>query len=429
MKRVRIALMAAALTLAAGVLLIAWLGLRSDANDEGAVPAIAADITNRIERGAYLARAGNCRGCHTERGGAGYAGGRAIATSFGEFRAPNITPDGETGIGRWSETDFWRALHEGRRPDGTLLYPAFPYTHFTKIARADVAALFAYLQSVPAVNKPNLAHNLQFPYDQRWLLVAWRALFFRPGVYQADARHDERWNRGAYLVQGLGHCGACHDARNALGAARVQDNAAGGAVLNWYAPALDSSAEAGVAAWSEDEVAALLNAGINGKASTLGPMAEVVYNSLQHLREDDVRAMAAYLRALPDRAPKESAAVRQSEEARVVANARGARGYAEHCAGCHGKNGEGRLPAARALAGNRAVTLHSNVNAVRIVLQGGYAPGTAGNPQPYGMPPFGGTLSDEQIADILSYIRAAWGNDAPAVLSYEVTRQRGSVLW
>ena len=159
-------------------------------------------------------------------------------------------------------------------------------------------------------------------------------------------------------------------------------------------------------------------------------MAEVVYNSLQHLRADDVRAMATYLRSLPDRAPKEmTSSARQSEESRVVANARGARGYAEHCAGCHGKNGEGRLPAAHALAGNRAVTLQSNVNAVRIVLQGGYAPGTAGNPQPYGMPPFGGTLSDEQIADILSYIRAAWGNDAPAVLSYEVTRQRGSVLW
>ena len=430
MNRMRAATLAAMLLLGTGALLVAWLGLRGDGADETAVPLIAADISERVARGAYLARAGNCRGCHTDRGGADYAGGRVIATSFGEFRAPNITPNVETGIGRWSEADFWRALHEGRRPDGTPLYPAFPYTHFTKIARADVAAIFAYLQSVPAVNKRNLVHNLQFPYDQRWLLVAWRALFFRPGVYQTVTTHDERWNRGAYLVQGLGHCGACHDARNSLGAIRAQDNAAGGVVLNWYAPALDSGAEAGVAAWSEIETVTLLRSGVNDKAATLGPMAEVVYNSLQHLREDDVRAMAVYLRAQPDRATKEDvAAARQSEESRVVANARGARGYAEHCADCHGKNGEGKMPATRALAGNRGVAMHSSMNPIRIVLQGGYAPGTAGNPQPYGMPPFGSALGDEQIADILSYIRASWGNNAPAVLSYEVTRQRGSVLW
>ena len=273
-KALRVA-MVALLLLIAGVTLVAWLGLRSDGSEESIAPVIASDVQDRLARGRYLALAGNCRGCHTERGGADYAGGRVIATSFGEFRTPNLTPDAATGIGRWSENDFWRAMHEGKRPDGAPLYPAFPYTHYTKISRAE---LYAYLQSVPEVNKGNLAHSLQFPYDQRWLVVAWRALFFRPGAYQVVATQDERWNRGAYLVQGLGHCGACHDARNALGAIRGQADAAGGVIHNWYAPALNAAAEAGVAAWSEDQVIALLRTGLNEKAVTLGPMAEVVYN-------------------------------------------------------------------------------------------------------------------------------------------------------
>lgn len=428
-KALRVA-MVALLLLIGGVTLVAWLGLRSDRSEESVAPVIASDVQDRVARGRYLALAGNCRGCHTERGGADYAGGRVIATSFGEFRTPNLTPDAATGIGRWSENDFWRAMHEGKRPDGAPLYPAFPYTHYTKISRADVAALYAYLQSVPEVNKGNLAHSLQFPYDQRWLVVAWRALFFRPGAYQMVATQDERWNRGAYLVQGLGHCGACHDARNALGAIRGQADAAGGVIHNWYAPALNAAAEAGVAAWSEDQVIALLRTGLNEKAVTLGPMAEVVYNSLQHLRDEDLRAMAVYLRSLNAQvSPPPAAAPRQSAETRMVANARGARDYADHCAGCHGQHGEGRAPATRALAGNRDVTMTPAMNVIRIVLQGGYAPGTVGNPQPFGMPPFGGTLSDERIADLVSYIRSAWGNDAPAVAGHEVARQRGGVLW
>ena len=430
MTRIRFGALALLLLIVAGALMVGWLGLREDTAGDDVAPRIAADLRERAARGAYLARAGNCRGCHTERGGADYAGGRVIATPFGEFRAPNITPDREHGIGGWSEADFWRALHDGKRPDGTPLYPVFPYTHFTRISREDVGAIFAYLQSVPASGNRNLAHSLRFPYDQRWLLVAWRALFFRPGVYRTVAAQDERWNRGAYLVQWLGHCGACHAARNSLGAIRAADNPAGGVVLNWYAPALDSSCEAGVAAWTEDEVVALLQSGVNRHASTLGPMAEVVYGSLQFLRDDDARAMAAYLRALPDRAaPADAAASRQTAVPQLAENARGAKDYAEHCAECHGKQGEGRAPATRALAGNRAVTMASAMNPIRIVLQGGYPPGTGGNPQPFGMPQFGATLSDQQIADILSYIRSSWGNAAPAVHDYEVTPQRGGILW
>lgn len=409
---------------------MAWLGLREDRSAPGPVPGIAADQADPIARGAYLALAANCRGCHTERGGQAYAGGRAIPTPFGVFHAPNLTPDPDTGIGRWSDADFWRALHNGKRPDGSPLYPVFPYTHYTKLSRADSDAVHAYLRSLPPVRRANRPHELHFPYDQRWLLVAWRALFFRAGGFEPDGARDAAWNRGAYLVQGLAHCGACHEARNALGAIASRDNPAGGVVLNWYAPALDASAEAGVTRWPEAAVVALLRDGVSNGASALGPMAEVTYDSLQHLRENDLHDMAIYLKSLPDRAVSLGTGTRGlSAKEHDASMARGARLYAGHCADCHGDEGQGRAPAAPALAGNRALTMASTVNPIRAVLYGGYAPGTGGNPQPYGMPPYAAKLSDAEIADLLSYLRASWGNEAPPVFDVDVARQRTGPLW
>jgi mono/diheme cytochrome c family protein len=202
---------------------------------------------------------GNCEGCHTVRGGEPFAGGRGIATPFGTFFSPNITP---YGIGSWSAEDFWNALHKGYAPGGKLLYPTFPYTNFTKISRADADAMFAYLKTLPAVQVSNREHQLKFPYNQRWLLAVWRGLFFTPGVYESDPQHDTEWNRGAYLVQGVAHCSACHEARNSLGALRSRDNPSGGLVLSWYAPSLSVATEAGVQAWSEADIVQLLRAGV-----------------------------------------------------------------------------------------------------------------------------------------------------------------------
>lgn len=415
------------LTLVLAVSLLAWLGLRRDAGAQGPVPPIAEHLTDPVERGAYLARVANCRGCHTAHDAEPYAGGRAIPTRFGRFYAPNITPDAQTGLGDWDADAFWDAMHEGRGRDGAPLYPVFPYTHYTRLSRTDTDAIWAYLRSLPAVQRASPPHELHFPYDQRALLVAWRALFFRPGVQPIDAARDERWNRGAYLVQGLGHCGACHESRNALGAVQSRDRPAGGVVLNWYAPALDSSAEAGVSQWSNEQVVALMRDGVAPGASTLGPMAEVVYDSLQHWQAEDLAAMAEYLRALPDRAPVRSARAPLDESG--AAFQRGAKTYAEHCADCHGERGEGRGLEAPALAGNRAVTLEPAVNPIRVLLYGGYAPGTAGNPRPYGMPPFHAALTDAQAAELLSFIRASWGNDASPVREHEVARQRTGPLW
>jgi mono/diheme cytochrome c family protein len=293
--------------------------------------------------------------------------------------------------------------------------------------------MFAYLRTLPAVRSENLEHSLRFPYDQRWLLAAWRLLYFRPGVYEGDASRSSEWNRGAYLAEGLAHCSACHEARNSLGAIRSQTRApAGGLVLDWYAPSFASPREAGVQQWSEARIVALLKHGIAGapdsarRASAMGPMAEVVFESLQHVPDEELRAVAVYLRSIPESGSSARGLPHVASPAELAS---GRRVYAEHCTDCHGDDGEGRAPAAPALADNRAVTLATPINPIRIVLYGGFPPGTAGNPRPFGMPPFAQSLSDEQIGDVLTYVRASWGNATFAVTADEVRAQRTGPLW
>jgi len=393
-----------------------------------------------INHGRELVTAGDCEACHTARGGAAFAGARAIPTSFGTFYSPNITPDDGTGIGRWSEQDFWRALHDGKARNGTPLYPAFPYTSYTRVTRADADAMFAYLRTVAPVSQPDRPHQLQFPYNHRWLLKVWRSLYFHPGVYHEDPRHDAQWNRGAYLVQGLGHCNACHAARNTLGATLSGANPPGALVLSWFAPSLTDAGGASLHDWTLADIVTLLKDGAIGTgaahagsaphAVTLGPMSEVVYSSLQRLPDTDLHAMAVYLKSLPQNggAARSSRLSPQGRAGDTTMYA-GRTLYAAHCASCHGEHGEGRTPIGPPLAGNRAVTRNSDVNPIRIVLFGGYPPGTAGNPLPYGMPSFSQTLDDDQIADVLSYIRESWGNTAPPVDAGSVQDNRGSPLW
>lgn len=383
-----------------------------------------------LARGEYLARIGDCQACHTQRGGPIYAGGRAIPTPFGTFYAPNLTPDLETGLGAWSEDDFWAAMHEGKSRDGSPLYPVFPYTNYTRIAREDSDAIWAYLRSLPPVRAPRRAHELHFPYAIRALLNGWRLLYFRPGPLPPDPAQSEEWNRGRYLAKGLGHCSACHKSRNALGAIGDSENPSGGLMLNWYAPTLESRAEAGVQDWSLAEIEQLLGSGHSARGSALGPMAEVVYESLQYLTPADRRAMAVFLKSLPDRTPAPArGAIRVAAAEREQLQQRGATVYEQHCASCHGERGEGHPPMAPALAGNRSLLLDSAVNPIRIVLFGGYPPGTEGNPRPYGMPPFVHTLSDDDLAAVLSYTRTAWGNEARPISPVEVRRYRAGPLW
>ncbi|HTD04207.1 cytochrome c [Undibacterium sp.] len=401
-----------------------------------------------VARGAYLARAGNCMGCHTLRGGPLYAGGRAIQTPFGSFYTPNITPDKKTGIGSWTQENFWQAIHAGKSRDGSMLYPSFPYPSYAKVTRADSDALFAYLQSIPAADRPNQTHDLRFPYNQRPLLGIWRALYFSPEVYQQDARQTADWNRGAYLVQGLGHCSACHTSRNALGAS-INETLLGGGILSgqeWYAPSLTSDNEVGLGRWPSSRVNDLLKTGATTTGSVTGPMAEVVSQSLQHLSNADINAMTVYLQSLPQTrtdvdkgiAPgflkdmfqlvmgsNESDDEKRNNEMVLKA---GAGVYKTHCMDCHQAGGQGVAQAYPPLKGNHKLMTSSVANPVRMVLAGGFAPVTGGNPRPYGMPPFGPKLSDAEVAAVVSYIRNSWGNKAPMVSSSDVNKYRTAPL-
>ncbi|HRN81117.1 MAG TPA: cytochrome c [Nitrosomonas europaea] len=382
----------------------------------------------QVLRGEYLTRAGNCMGCHTTRGGKPYAGGRELVTPFGKFVTPNITPDNETGIGHWSEEDFWQALHYGKGRDGSYLYPVFPYTEYTKVTRQDADAIFAYLRSLTPVAQTNPPHKITSPYDNQFLLFLWRTWYFKEGVYEPDDSKSEEWNRGNYLVQGLGHCNACHTPRNVWGASQ-DDKLAGGEIMGtyWYAPSLISHREAGMGEWPVDEIAKLLSTGVTGHAVTSGPMATIVRQSLQYLSKDDMRAVAVYLQSLGEKRGEEAPRKIPPMPERVSRYlALGEPVYIKHCQECHGKSGEGVPGVYPPLAGNRSVTMTSPLNTIRSVLYGGFSPATAGNPRPYGMPPFQHIIRDHEIAWVVSYIRNAWGNFGSLVSPEDVDSSRGN---
>lgn len=404
---------------AAGV--VWWLGMHDPVDTDDPGPAFVA-TPELLARGAYLARAGNCMACHTRRGDTPYAGGRPIATPFGTVYSSNLTPDLQTGIGAWSAAQFWRALHHGRSRDGRLLLPVFPYTSYTRVTREDSDALWAYLRSLPAVSRTAQAHQLQWPYNTQWALAIWRALYFRAEAFVPREARGADWNRGAYLVQGLGHCNACHAPRNLLGASADAQDLAGGQIpmQGWYAPSLLDAAQAGVVQWAPSEVVQLLQTGVAPRGSVLGPMAEVVLHSTQHLSQGDLRAMAIYLQTLPAR----ESPIRVAEPAPVRVLALGEQIYKDHCADCHGAGGEGVPLAYPPLAGNRAVRMDNTTNLVQVVLRGGFSPATAGNPRPYGMPPYQMLLGDAEVAAVISYIRQAWGNQAGGVTELDVARHR-----
>ncbi len=409
-----------------GAIALAWVAWRNVAGegplDLAARPVDApAPDAALVQRGEYLVRAGSCFGCHTARGGVPFAGGRPIETPFGVVFSSNLTPDRNTGIGTWTADAFWRALHHGRSRDGRLLYPVFPYPNYTRITRADSDAMYAWFMAQPRVVQPNKPHALGFPVGTQAALAVWRALYFQPDAHADDATRSAEWNRGAYLVEGLGHCNACHSARNALGATISPLDLAGGMIpmQNWYAPSLTAIDEAAVSEWPQQEIVQILKTGISPRGYVMGPMAEVVQNSTQHLTDADLVAMATYLRSLPPTPSRP-----QPAGPPPTLSARGAELYTDHCATCHGADGQGVPGAYPPLAGNRAVTMPVVNNLVHAVLEGGFPPATAGNPRPFGMPPYASAMKDDDLAELLSYIRNAWGNRAPIVSAVEVTKAR-----
>jgi mono/diheme cytochrome c family protein len=383
-----------------------------------------------VKRGEYLARAGDCIACHTNPGGPLFAGGLPMPTPFGTLYSTNITPDKETGIGEWTADQFYSLMHTGRRPDGGLIYPAMPFGSYTKVTREDADAIFAYLRSVPAIHLPNRPNDLNFPYNNRSLILGWRTLFFVEGEYQPDPSKSAQWNRGAYLVQGLGHCTMCHSPINALGGTSESRAFEGGLIpmQQWYAPSLTSNKEAGLGEWSIKDITDLLGTGVSERGAVYGPMAEVVYDSLQYLTDEDLQAMAVYLKSLGQGNPADTSGAALPVAESSLLMALGKTVYDARCASCHGPAGAGMPPQYPPLAGNQSIQMESAVNPIRMVLNGGLPPATLGNPQPYGMPPFAQILSDDEVAAVVTYIRSAWGNRGTSVSASQANALRSAPL-
>lgn len=392
----------------------------ANAGDEG---------NSLVERGRYLARAGNCVSCHTASGGAPYAGGLAFETPFGKIYSTNITSDPETGIGQWTEEQFARAVREGVRPDGAHLYPAFPYTAYTKLSDANVSALYAYMKIVQPVNNEAPQNEMSFPFDQRWALGIWKAMFFDAGRFQANDAQSPEWNRGAYLVESLGHCSACHSPRNFMGAEKssvaytggeYNDKVPTGEIREWSAPNL-TNAKNGVGPWAVEEIAAYLKTGRNSFSETHGPMNEVIMNGTRHLTEADATAMATYLKNLP----ANEGEVGEAASAAVLKDGQAL--YNLHCGTCHQPNGLGALSgdAGATLVGNPVVQASNPASLINVILYGPHLAKLPGPKRWKDMPDhFGEKLADEEVAAIASYMRNAWGNVGGAVSEEQVARQR-----
>jgi mono/diheme cytochrome c family protein len=369
--------------------------------------ALAASLpsTSQVERGAYLVRAADCVSCHTAPGGKPFAGGLYMATPFGEISVPNITADPETGIGAWSDDEFYRAMHEGIGRGGEYLYPVFPFPWYTKITRQDVAAIRAYLRTVPPVKATRPPLKLSFPASQRESLLAWRTLFFKAGEFQPDPAKSQQVNRGAYLVEGPGHCGECHNQRNEAGTSRWSGSLQGGEIEGWYAPNLTPDGREGIGAWSTNELAHFLKTGTSPHAGVaLGPMQQVIQESLSQLETADIQAIASYLKSIP---AKETFKAAPTSEF-TGAHPPGSQEYITFCASCHGVQGQGFAKRIPALTQNGAILAQGPQNVIRVILGG--LPATRGLAP---MPAIGASMSDQQVADATNYIRNAFGNTAP----------------
>ena len=357
-----------------------------------------------VTKGEYLSRASDCMACHTRPGGTPFAGGREMMTPFGSVSTPNITPDAQTGIGNWTDDQFYAALHDGIGKGGEYLYPVMPFTSYTKMTRDDVLAIKAYLSTLKPVYAPRAPNGLNFPFDIRATLMGWRELFFRPGTYKPNPQRSADWNRGAYLVQGPGHCGECHSPRSFLGATEKSNSLSGGYVEQWLAPNISSDPTAGIGAKTVDQITAFLKTGsTKSMGVAFGPMADVVHDSLQYLNTNDLRAMATYLKDSADRpAPAPNADATQT---RLKA---GQALYLQNCSQCHQDNGRGIPGSIPNLAGNAAITAARPNDVIVAVLTGLKGTGNYG-----AMPSFAGALSDQNVADIANYIRSSWANKAP----------------
>lgn len=422
----------------------AQTGVATQVPSSPATAAVAFTDPALIARGAYLAKLGDCAGCHTatKKGSAPFAGGQAMGSPFGTIYSSNITPDAKTGIGRYSYADFERAVRNGVAPGGRHLYPAMPYPSFTKISDADLRALYAYfMHGVKPVDHQPPKTKLPFPFNQRWGLAVWDFAFVPQGRFKPSDEHDARWNRGAYIVQSLGHCGACHTPRGMGFEERGYDQFSkqyltGGTNDHWFAPNLTGDPASGLGRLSEQNIISFLKSGHGAPVHivTFGSMVPVVHDSTQYFSDADLLAIADYLKSLPAREPSGaynplSQEARQAETAVKTGsiNRPGAGLYTSFCVKCHEADGRGKPKKFPALAGNPAVLAPDATSLIRLVMQGGSSPQTLTGPKHRKMPAFSDKLTDIEIAHLLTFVRNTWGNQASAVTTRDVSTLRAKL--
>jgi mono/diheme cytochrome c family protein len=382
-----------------------------------------------IERGQYLARAADCEACHTADGGAPFAGGRAFVLPFGTLYSTNITPDKETGIGGYTDANFLDALHKGIAPGNEKLYPAMPFTSYAYMTDADVGAIKAYLFSLKPVHAPDKENSLSFPFNQRSLMGIWALLFNPDKRFEPRTARDPQWNRGAYLVEALAHCGECHTPRNLMQAQNQREKFSGTVQAGWRAYNITADPKSGIGAWSEADLAHYLAMGhADGRGTATGPMAEAVDNSLHYLTQGDIAAMAAYLRSVSAIAtsdlPEPKAVPAPASHAEGIAanvDARGKAVYAGACAGCHDWTGVSPVIPNATLTGVRSVNDPTAMNVVQVILSGAHRRNSDAQAT---MPAFGGAYSDAEIASLANYVTARFGAQPSAVTAENIATLR-----
>jgi mono/diheme cytochrome c family protein len=419
------------------VLIAAYAALSRGDNAAGAAPPIAGAATTAevLARGEYLAKAADCVACHTVQGsGKPFAGGVAFRLPFGTIYSSNITADPDSGIGRWSDDEFVRAVREGVRKDGQQLYPAFPYASYTRLSRSDVLAIKAYLQSLPAMTQQNKANDLAFPFNQRWAVGFWKAAFFKSQRFAADTAKSPQWNSGAYLATALGHCAECHTPRNFGYGLEHGHELAGEELQGWRAYNITSDVAHGIGSWSNAELAGYLKSGhAPGHASAAGPMGEAVAHSLQFMNDEDVASLVAYLRSVPAEAGKRPIEVDFKPAPALAstdampggdsgdAHAQGLQLFEGACASCHQWNGKGQQTPYASLLGSRGVNDVNGINVTQAILQGVNIR-VAGNT--VFMPAFGYAYSDAEISSLANYVIAHFGGKRGNVTPDDVAKRR-----
>jgi mono/diheme cytochrome c family protein len=386
------------------------------------LPARAIDIQDfdLIQRGKYLADIGDCGACHTLPGaGVMLAGGRPIETPFGTLLGPNITPDLETGIGAWTDDEFINSLTKGTGRNGAHLYPAMPYTYMTKITREDALAIRAYLNTIPAVHNPVQPNQLTFPFDVRAGLVAWDELNFRPGEFKPAAGKSAAWNRGAYVVEGLAHCGLCHTPKNAAGGDETSQRLKGDALEGWFAPDITNDKRRGIGSWSVEDIVTYLKTGHNRFSAASGPMAEAIMDSTSKFTDDDLKAIATYLK---DQPVENATAEAGDFDAGMMKS--GSAIYVDQCSACHAADGSGVDGLFPMLKGSPLVQSVDPASVLHVLLRGARSAATDLAPTAPAMPSFGWMLNDDQVAAVATYVRNAWGNRAPPVGAATVGKTR-----